>query len=67
MEGKRHCFKVSEGIYFNPGISTSVKIETLKIVFEAAGIGRKRGRVEGYGAVVATGEGLQRPLYPALP
>ena len=39
MEGKYdYCFKVDEGIYFNPGSSTSVKIETLKIVFEAAGI-----------------------------
>ena len=33
-----YCFKVGEGIYFNPGSSTYVKIETLKIVFEAAGI-----------------------------
>lgn len=35
-----YCFKVGEGIYFNPGSSTLVKIETLKIVFEAAGIDR---------------------------
>ena len=27
-----YCFKVGEGIYFNPGSSTYVKIETLKIV-----------------------------------
>ena len=33
-----HSFKVGKGVYFNPGSSTSVKIETLKIVFEAAGI-----------------------------
>ena len=33
-----HCFKAGEGVYFNPGSSTSVRIETLKIVSEAAGI-----------------------------
>lgn len=33
-----YCFKVGDGIYFNPGSSTSVKIETLKTVFNAAEI-----------------------------
>lgn len=33
-----HPFKVGEGIYFNAGSSTSTKIESLKIIFDAAGL-----------------------------
>lgn len=33
-----YSFKVGEGIYFNPGSSTAVKVDALKVIFEAAEI-----------------------------
>lgn len=33
-----YCYKVGEGVYFNPGSSTNTKIEALKNVFKNAGI-----------------------------
>lgn len=33
-----HCFKIGDGVFFNHGSSTRTKIESLKVVFEAAGL-----------------------------
>ena len=33
-----YSFKVGEGVYFNPSSSTAVKIDSLKVIFDVAGI-----------------------------